>query len=199
MLPTAANGSALRSGTIREIYTGILDADGADIWRTPRPTHGEPPTWGFRSNRRRPKVASIPGPSDASLIAARVRQCAAGVPVAQVEVPAADVTPGPADARPKISAKGIETEFFTIGQLATAVHRSKYTVVDWIRRASCPSPATEPRCTEHRWGKGVRLWSRAQVEGIQRIAREEGILGEQRRRRQIRSAAHQRFANGPAS
>ncbi len=149
---------------------------------------------GFPFERRRPKVASIPGPSD------RIPDRRPGPSKAQEHPWSRSKSRTPRDprawdARPKIlPLKGIETEFFTIGQLATALHRSKYTVVDWIRKGSCPSPATEPRPTEHRLGKGIRLWSRAQVEGIQRIAEEEGILGEQRRRRQTRSAAHQRFA-----
>ena len=99
------------------------------------------------------------------------------------------------DARPKIlRVKGIETEFFTIGQVAKALNRSKSTVRDWIRNGILPQACFRTPPTEHHWGKGIRLWTRAQVEGIQRIAEEEGILGEQRRRRQTRSAAHQRFS-----
>jgi hypothetical protein len=99
------------------------------------------------------------------------------------------------DARPKLfTVNGVETELFTIGQLAMAVAKSKYTLVGWLRNRVLPeAPYRTPDSAAH-WGKGIRLWSRAQVEGIQRIAQEEGILGEQRRRRQTRSAAHQRFA-----
>lgn len=77
------------------------------------------------------------------------------------------------DASPKVYVvQGVEVEFFTIGALAKALSRKPVTIRMWeangiipMARFRSPGPA----------GKQRRLYSRAQVEGIVRIAKEEGI------------------------
>jgi hypothetical protein len=194
------SGSAGEVIQIREIGTGILDENGADFledgmgpsempgsrgfpFEQPSSEDGIPGRFYPGSKRRIPDHRPRPSSSQQEYPWNRPKSRTPRDPLAW-------------DARPKLlQLNGIETEFFSIGQLATAVNRSKYTVVDWIRKGILPEARYRTPGTEHRWGKGVRLWSRAQVEAIQRIAVEEGILGEQRRYRgHTRSAAHQRFA-----
>ena len=69
---------------------------------------------------------------------------------------------------------GVEQEFFTVGALAEALGRKSATIRKWERegiipRATFRQPSDDPR--------GVRrLYSRAQVEGIVRLANEEGLM-----------------------
>lgn len=84
--------------------------------------------------------------------------------------------------------KGVSYEFFTIGHLAKALGKSTITIRDWEREGWLPQAKyrTAPR------GKakaGLRLYSRAQIEGIIRIAKEEGLLDTDR----IRSFAESDF------
>jgi hypothetical protein len=79
------------------------------------------------------------------------------------------------DARPIVKTiDGIQIEFFTIGSLAKALGRRVDTIRKMIYRGILP---------RERWrtdGQGPvgqnRVWTRAQIEGIVRIAREEGVL-----------------------
>jgi hypothetical protein len=69
---------------------------------------------------------------------------------------------------------GKDVEFFTVGQLAMALNRQPVTIRKWEEHGVIPSavfriPSKSPN------GKH-RLYTRAQVEGIIRIAKEEGIL-----------------------
>jgi len=72
------------------------------------------------------------------------------------------------DARP-VKVEGDEREFFTIGALAKALGLPTNTVRGWEERDLLPEPFRSP---EDDW----RLYTRAQVEGIVRIAKEEGVL-----------------------
>ena len=75
-----------------------------------------------------------------------------------------------------LTVNGIEVEFFTIGQLAAVLNRKPVTIRMWEREGIIPSSGwTKPGRDRDPRGKR-RLWTRAQVEGIWRIAREEGVL-----------------------
>lgn len=70
--------------------------------------------------------------------------------------------------------EGQLTEFFLIGHLAAALNRRPVTLRKWERDGTIPrskyvAPSSDPRGRR-------RLYTRAQVEGIIRIAREEKIL-----------------------
>lgn len=74
---------------------------------------------------------------------------------------------------------GVKTEFFTIRHVALALHRSTRTIRMWERNEIIP-PARFRSAKPHK-GSGVktqgdRLWTRAQVEAMVRIAREEKVL-----------------------
>jgi hypothetical protein len=77
--------------------------------------------------------------------------------------------------KPKVyTVRGKDVEFFSIGQLALALNRRPVTIRKWesegiIPRSTFTAPSDDPR------GKR-RLYTRKQVEGIVKIAREEGIL-----------------------
>lgn len=80
------------------------------------------------------------------------------------------------DKKPFIfSVRGIEMEFFSIGQLGKALgNRSSNTLRAWEREGIIPrSPYVKP--SEDPRGRR-RMYSRAMVEGLMKIAREEGIL-----------------------
>ena len=71
---------------------------------------------------------------------------------------------------------GTETEFFTIGQLAAALNRKPVTLRKWeqtgvIPKATFQAPNPKGLATARR-----RLYTRAQAEGIVRIAQEEGLF-----------------------
>lgn len=86
-------------------------------------------------------------------------------------------TPDPLawDAKPHIfEVGGKDIELFTVGQLAMALGRAAGTIRKWentgvIPKAMYSSPSKDPR------GKR-RLYTRAMVEGIVKIAKQEGIL-----------------------
>jgi hypothetical protein len=71
-------------------------------------------------------------------------------------------------------------DFYTIGQLAEALGLKPVTVRKWETMGWLPRPLVHT--PPPKWnlpGKrpaGKRLWTRGQVEGIVRIAREEGML-----------------------
>lgn len=75
---------------------------------------------------------------------------------------------------------GVDYEFFSIGDLATALNRRPVTIRYWESAGYIPvtdlrSPSTYP-------SKRHRIYSRAQIEGIILIARHERILDEARPR-----------------
>ena len=69
---------------------------------------------------------------------------------------------------------GKEREFFTVGNLAEALGRKSGTVRKWERDGVTP-PATYQAPSNDPRGRR-RHYSREQVEGIVRIAEEEGVL-----------------------
>lgn len=77
--------------------------------------------------------------------------------------------------KPKIYlVNGKEEKFYTIGTLASALNRKQVTVRKWesegvIPKAQFIAPSDTPNGTR-------RLYTREQVEGIIKIAEEEGIL-----------------------
>ena len=83
------------------------------------------------------------------------------------------------DAHPVVlKVKGESVEFFTIGMLAQALGRRAPTLREWeahgiIPKAKYRTAASDP-------AKQKRLYTRAQCEGIIRIAREEGMLARSR-------------------
>jgi hypothetical protein len=85
--------------------------------------------------------------------------------------------PSPAgwDAKPRIyKVHGSDMELFTVGQLAQALNRRPVTIRLWERQGVIPR-STYQRNSEDPRGRR-RLYSRAQVEGMAKIAAEEGIL-----------------------
>lgn len=69
---------------------------------------------------------------------------------------------------------GVEIEFFTVGHLSKALGRKPVTIRKWEADGVIPKP-TYQRNSEDPRGRR-RLYTRAQVEGIVEIARQEGIL-----------------------
>ncbi|WP_030661031.1 hypothetical protein [Streptomyces rimosus] len=90
------------------------------------------------------------------------------------------VTPEPEpevtwDAKPRIYRLGGELkEFFSIGHLALALNRRPVTIRKWERLGIIPAPTFVVRGKSPRGDR--RLYTRAQVEGMIRIATEENIL-----------------------
>ena len=72
-----------------------------------------------------------------------------------------------------------ELELFPVGALAKALHRDSVTIRAWIRKGWLPEARYKtPGMAGTRGNAGRRLWSRAQIEGIVNIAREEGLLND---------------------
>lgn len=79
------------------------------------------------------------------------------------------------DARPRIlKIGGVDREFFTIGHLAKALGRKPVTIRGWERAGVIPKPTFRKPSEDPRGTR--RLYTRAQVEGILRIADEEGLM-----------------------
>jgi hypothetical protein len=70
--------------------------------------------------------------------------------------------------------KGKDTDFFSLGDLAKALGRKPVTLRKWEAQGVIPK-STYQRPSEDPRGRR-RLYTRPQIEGIVRIAREEGIL-----------------------
>lgn len=86
------------------------------------------------------------------------------------------------DAKPRMYKRnGVDTEFFTVGHLAVAMNRKPLTIRQWERKGIIP------KSTYQRAGRGGsqhgrrRLYTRAQIEGMIKIAAEEGLLTNDRR------------------
>ena len=85
------------------------------------------------------------------------------------------------DAKPlKYMMGGEQREFFTIGHLAKALGYSVQSIRAWENKGLLPkSPFRSPKPVREMLPgrtKGKRLWTREQIEGILRIAREEKVL-----------------------
>lgn len=70
--------------------------------------------------------------------------------------------------------RGQEVELFTIGQLGQALGRAAVTMRLWERNGYIP--IARMRLANKNGKGGRRYYTRAQVEGIARIALEEGLL-----------------------
>jgi hypothetical protein len=85
------------------------------------------------------------------------------------------------DARPWVKhlPDGREVEMFPIGSLAKALHRNSVTIRRWIRLGLLPRATYQtPPLAGTRGDAGRRLWTRRQIEGIAKIAKEEGLLSD---------------------
>jgi hypothetical protein len=74
----------------------------------------------------------------------------------------------------KYVTNGVEREFFTIGHLAAALGRRPVTIRLWEREGIIPK-ATYQINSDSKNGRR-RLYTRQQVEGLVKLAVEEGIL-----------------------
>jgi hypothetical protein len=72
--------------------------------------------------------------------------------------------------------KGESVEFFTVGQLAGALGREAVTMRKWERTGILPRATFQAPNPKKDQRARRRLYSRAQAEGIVRIADEEGLL-----------------------
>lgn len=83
------------------------------------------------------------------------------------------------DAHPRhYFVNGVKQEFFTVGQVALALRRTSRTIRWWEGKEVIP-PATFRAAAPKRSKVkevGDRLWTRAQVEVMIRVAQEEGVL-----------------------
>lgn len=70
--------------------------------------------------------------------------------------------------------QGEPTELFTVGQLALALNRKSGTIRLWERNGTIPKPVYTVQ-KDNKYAKR-RLYTRPQVEGLRKIAIEEGIL-----------------------
>lgn len=71
--------------------------------------------------------------------------------------------------------RGIDVEFFKIGDLARALNRQAGTIRKWEEDRILPRPFSKTGRDRDPRGRR-RLYTRAQIEGIWRIARDEGVL-----------------------
>lgn len=77
-----------------------------------------------------------------------------------------------------VRGKPVDREFFTIQSLAMALGRSQVTIRAWIDKRWLPDATYRSKPSKGiRGDAGRRLWTRAQIEAIVRIADEEGLLG----------------------
>jgi hypothetical protein len=65
-------------------------------------------------------------------------------------------------------------EFFFVGAVAQALGRSSNTIRRWIEYGTIPQARFRINAVSIKGSR--RLWTRAQVEGMRRIAREEGLF-----------------------
>lgn len=68
---------------------------------------------------------------------------------------------------------GVHYEFYSIGDLAAALQKRPVTIRLWESRGYIPKPLRAPAKIQD---MRQRIYSRAQIDGIVRIAAEEGIL-----------------------
>lgn len=69
---------------------------------------------------------------------------------------------------------GVATEFYTVGQVAAALGRSATTMRKWERNGWLPKAAFRTPSVVRQ--KARRLYTRAQLEAIVRVAFEEGLM-----------------------
>lgn len=76
---------------------------------------------------------------------------------------------------------GVQREFFTISHLASALDRSPVTIRSWENKGLLPrtpyrSPRPQRGSLPGKTAKGRRLWTRRQIDGVIRLAREENVI-----------------------
>lgn len=90
---------------------------------------------------------------------------------------------------------GVKTDMFRIGALAKALGRDSVTIRSWIRKGWLPRNMYQtPAVYGSRGNAGRRLFTRAQIEGIIQIAKEEGVLGDHPVRLQTTNFTQRVFA-----
>lgn len=70
--------------------------------------------------------------------------------------------------------RGVETEFYTVGQVAAALNRSPVTIRKWERSGWLPVTLFRSQAQVRQ--KARRLYTRAQLEVIVAVAYEEGLM-----------------------
>lgn len=96
------------------------------------------------------------------------------------------------DSQPRmIEVDGQPVEFFYIGALSTALRRSPVTLRKWMTAGILPKARYLSQGTTTRGDR--RLWTRAQIEGLMRIAQEERIDTVPVRRTQFTSRSRELF------
>lgn len=94
----------------------------------------------------------------------------------------ADPEPQGWDSKPlKFNFGGVETEFFTISNLATALNKSVVTIRSWENKGLMPktpyrSPRPRGEMLPGTKPVGKRLWTRDQILGILQIAADERVI-----------------------
>lgn len=79
----------------------------------------------------------------------------------------------------ELNVRGVSTRLYMVGTLAELLERKPPTIRKWERLGYIPqSPYVSPARTHH--GQ-KRLYTREAIEGIVKIAKEEGITGESNR------------------
>ena len=86
------------------------------------------------------------------------------------------------DAKPRTYKRnGVDTEFFTVGHLALAMNRKPLTIRQWERKGIIPKSTYQRAGANGSQHGRRRLYTRAQIEGMIKIAGEEGLLSNDRR------------------
>lgn len=86
------------------------------------------------------------------------------------------------DEKPRLyMVNGVETEFFTTGQMARALGREPVTIRKWERTGLIPMATFQLEGKDGDSRGRRRLYTRAQVEGIVKIASEEGLFTHRRK------------------
>lgn len=96
--------------------------------------------------------------------------------IERIDAPPPDASmQGRWDAAPHIKrVDGKNVEFFFIGALAQALERSPNTIRRWIEHGTIPQARFRIDAVSIKGSR--RMWTRAQIEGMIRIAREEGLF-----------------------
>lgn len=99
-----------------------------------------------------------------------------------VAPPADDAAEVSWDASPRVyKVNGVDREFFTVGHLAVAMNRKPLTIRQWERKGTIPKSTYQRQGKDNSPHGRRRLYTRAQVEGMIKIAEEEGLLSNDRR------------------
>lgn len=79
------------------------------------------------------------------------------------------------DAHPTIqNVDGRDVEFFYVGAVAVALGRRPNTIRRWLNDGTLPKERFRTNASAVKGSR--RLWTRAQIEGMRRIAKEEGLF-----------------------